>query len=48
MRKIYGTVVDKAEHLVRRDGGPYSDEHFAAHTQEYTSTFFDMVLSSAC
>ena len=47
MRKIYGTVVDRAEHLVRADNGAYSDEDFAAHPEEYDSTFFDMVSSSA-
>ena len=45
-RKVYATVVDKHHHLVRKDGGEYSDEHFFAHPEEYKATFPEKVLIS--
>ena len=42
-RKVYATVVDKADHLVRKDGRGYSDEDYAANPQEYVAKFPEMV-----
>ena len=42
-RKVYATVVDKHHHLVRKDGGGYSDEDFFAHPEEYKATFYEKV-----
>ena len=42
-RKVYGTVVDKQHHLVRKDGRPYSDKDFAENPHEYKATFFEKV-----
>lgn len=42
-RKVYATVVDKHHHLVRKDGGEYSDEDFFAHPEEYKATFYEKV-----
>ena len=44
-RKVYATVVDKWDHLVRKDGGPTDDADFDAHMDQYRSTFFDEVSS---
>ena len=36
-------MVEKADHLVRKDGGSYDSADFTAHPEEYTSTFADTV-----
>lgn len=43
MRKVYGVVVDKRDHLQRKDGGGYSDEDFAANPHDYTPLFPEKV-----
>lgn len=42
-RKVYGTVVDKEHHLVRKDGGGYTDSDYAANPQDYKATFYEKV-----
>ena len=43
-QKVYATVVDKADHLYRRDGGKYSDADFEANPDQYSSIFPDQVI----
>ena len=42
-KKVYGTVADKEDNLVRKDGGPFSEEDFFKNPGEYRSVFFDKV-----
>ena len=42
-RKVYFTVVDKADHLYRLNGGEYDDAEFEAHPDRYGSIFADQV-----
>ena len=42
--KVYGTVVDKADHLYRLEGGEYDDAEFEAHPDRYGSIFADQVI----
>ena len=41
--KVYGTVVDKADHLYRLAGGEYDDDEFETHPDRYGSIFADKV-----
>ena len=41
--KVYATVVDKADHLYRLQGGEYDDEEFEAFPDRYGSIFADKV-----
>jgi alpha-aminoadipic semialdehyde synthase len=41
--KVYTTVVDKADHLYRLQGGEYDDDEFEAHPDRYGSIFADQV-----
>jgi alpha-aminoadipic semialdehyde synthase len=41
--KVYATVVDKADHLYRLEGGGYDDAEFEAHPDRYGSIFADKV-----
>ena len=36
-------MADKEDNLVRKDGGPFSEEDFFKNPGEYTSVFFDKV-----
>lgn len=40
---MYGTVADKEDNLVRRDGGKFSEEDFFANPGAYRSIFFEKV-----
>ena len=40
---MYGTVADKEDNLVRKDGGPFSEKHFFENPGAYESVFFDKV-----
>ena len=42
-RKVYATVVRRADHLVRKDGGVYDPDDFMANPGEYISTFAEKV-----
>ena len=42
-RKVYATVVDKADHLYRLEGGDYDDAEFEAYPDRYGSIFADQV-----
>ena len=42
-RKVYATVVDKADHLYRLQGGEYDDAEFESHPDRYGSIFADQV-----
>ena len=42
-RKVYATVVDKADHLYRLQGGEYDDAEFEAYPDRYGSIFADQV-----
>ncbi len=46
-RKVYGTVVSREDHLVRRDGGAYNCADFTANPEEYTSTFAEKVVCTS-
>ena len=37
--KVYGCVVDMADHLVRKDGGKFDFQEFQAHPEKYASNF---------
>ncbi|XP_055338046.1 alpha-aminoadipic semialdehyde synthase, mitochondrial-like isoform X2 [Paramacrobiotus metropolitanus] len=39
MNKVYGCVVSRDDHYVRKDGGPFDPEEFANYPQRYSSTF---------
>ena len=41
--KVYGTVVDKADHLYRLAGGEYDDDEFETYPDRYGSIFADKV-----
>ena len=43
IRKVYGTVVSRKDHLVRKDDGSYSVEDYSANPQDYKSVFFEKV-----
>jgi hypothetical protein len=40
---VYGTVADKEDNLVRKDGGPFSENDFFQNPGEYKSVFFEKV-----
>jgi len=40
---VYATVVNKNDHLVRKDGGQYDEDDFQAHPEQYTATFAEKV-----
>ena len=42
-KKVYGTVADKEDNLVRRDGGPFSEKDFFQNPGEYKSVFYEKV-----
>lgn len=42
-RKVYATVVDKADHLYRLEGGDYDDAEFEAYPDRYGSIFADQI-----
>ena len=42
-KKVYGTVADKEDNLVRKDGGPFSEKDFFQNPGEYKSVFFEKV-----
>lgn len=42
-KKVYGTVADKEDNLVRRDGGPFTEKDFFANPGEYKSVFFEKI-----
>ncbi len=37
--KVYGTVVSREDHLVRKDGGGFDAPEFEQHPERYASTF---------
>ena len=41
--KVYGTVVDKHHHLVRKDGSGYDEEDFMQNPHLYKATFPEKV-----
>ena len=40
---MYGTVADKEDNLVRKDGGPFSEKDFFENPGAYKSVFFEKV-----
>ena len=42
-RKTYATVINRRDHLVRKDGGGYELEDYKKHPEQYTSIFADQV-----
>ena len=42
-KKVYGTVADKQDNLVRKDGGAFSEKDFFENPGEYKSVFFEKV-----
>ena len=37
--KVYATVVDMSDNLVRKDGGPFDLRDYQEHPEQYTSIF---------
>lgn len=46
LNKVYGCVVSREDHLVRKDGGGFDPEDYDSHPELYTSTFAKQVRSS--
>lgn len=42
-RKVYGTVVDREDHLYREDGVPFSVEDYKTNPEKYRSKFANKV-----
>ena len=47
-RKTYATVINRRDHLVRKDGGEYELEDYKKHPEQYTSIFADQVNLLLC
>ena len=45
---MYGTVADKKDNLVRKDGGPFSEKDFFQNPGEYKSVFYEKVYVHVC
>lgn len=39
MKRVYGCVVRRDNHYVRKDGGPFDADEFGEHPERYSSTF---------
>ena len=45
-RKVYGTVVEREDHLYREDGLPFSVDDYVSNPEKYRSAFAEKVISS--
>ena len=46
-KKVYGCVVDREDHLVRKEGGEFNADEFVAHPERYASVFARQVRAIA-
>jgi len=48
MKKVYGCVVSRDDHYVRKEGGRFDAEEFELHPERYVSTFSHKVKYACC